>query len=296
MIFDSHCHTWQRWPYEAGVSDAEQRGTVEALLDEMDRHEVQRAAVVCARIGSDVDASCDNDDNNEYVAAAVSAHPERLVMIADVDSCWLPEHHQPGAEARLRAAASRYDMVGFTHYVEAENDGWMRTDDGRAFFAAAAELNLIASLAVAPTWFSDIAEVARDNPTLPFLLHNLGSVEPFTPDFEADLASLLELADAPNVHLKVGGFHYLSEPGWDFPFDAVRERLLRPALSAFGPSRLAWGSDFSAGRRYVTYTQSLEVLRSWTAGDLGEPDLDRILGGTLEELLRARPAGAAVAR
>lgn len=283
VIVDSHCHTWRRWPYDATVPDMGHRGSVEALLHEMDRHDVERAVVVCARIG---EADGANDDNNDYVSGAVSRHPDRLVMFADVDCSWRPEHHAPGAAARLREAAERYSLVGFTHYL-AEQDGWLRSDEGHEFFAVAAGLDLVASLSMAPEWQADLRAVAAANPTLPVLVHHQGLARPPDATFETDLAEVLATAGSPSVLVKASGFHYLTEPGWAFPYDVARKRVFRTLCGAYGAHRLAWGSDFPAARSHLTYTQSLEVVRShspWLSAD----SLARVLGGTMDEVLRTR--------
>jgi L-fuconolactonase len=62
-------------------------------------------------------AGNDNDDNNDYVARGAARHPDRLVAVADIDCNWRPEHHATGAADRLRAAADRYGLVAFTHYL-----------------------------------------------------------------------------------------------------------------------------------------------------------------------------------
>ena len=41
MIADSHCHAWRRWPYDKSVPDPDHRGSIEALLYEMDTHDVR---------------------------------------------------------------------------------------------------------------------------------------------------------------------------------------------------------------------------------------------------------------
>ena len=111
MMFDSHCHAWRTWPYDEGLPDRAHRGSAEALLWEMDANGVERAAVVCARMGRDAGPTFANDDNNDYVAAAVAAHPDRLMMIADVDGLWCPEeYHVAGAACRSRPAAERYGL------------------------------------------------------------------------------------------------------------------------------------------------------------------------------------------
>ena len=95
MIIDSHTHAWRRWPYQPPVPDPESRGIAEQLLWEMDRHGVDKAVLVCARIEH-------NPDNNDYVAECVRCYPERLVQFADVDCSWTKTYHIPGAASRLR--------------------------------------------------------------------------------------------------------------------------------------------------------------------------------------------------
>ncbi|MCU1491277.1 MAG: hypothetical protein JWM85_2682 [Acidimicrobiaceae bacterium] len=288
MIFDSHCHAWRKWPYQEGVPDPRTRGSADALLWEMDDNGVERAAVVCARMGGEVADACANDDNNDYVAAEVRKHPDRLVMVADVDGLWtLDEHHRPGASKRLREAVERYELGAFTHYVNQENDGWLVSDEGQEFFRTAAELDLVASLAFSPAWQGDLRVLALANPTMPMIVHHQGFARLGNADFEADLAAILRNADLPNLYVKLSGFHYLALQPWDFPFCQVQDRVTQPLIEAFGTRRLVWGSDFSAARPFVTYTQSLEVVRSRIDGLTGG-DLDQILGGTFEVLLRTR--------
>ncbi|WP_020578831.1 amidohydrolase family protein [Actinopolymorpha alba] len=290
MILDSHCHAWRRWPYDPLVPDPASRGSVEQLLYEMDANGVEKAALVCARIGT---GSCANDDNNDYAAEAAARHPDRLVVIADIDCSWRPEHHTPGAARRLRETAERLGIAGFTHYVHPGNDGWFTSEEGMGFFAAAAELNLIASLALSPAWQRDLRQVARAFPTLPILVHHLGGLSPARPSYADDLAETIASAAQPNILIKVSGFHYVSARGWDFPYADARETF-RQLFQAYGPDRMCWGSDFPAARAFLTYTQSLEVVRSHC--DFLQPhDLDQLLGDTLARVLATRrPATIAV--
>ncbi|MGW0229832.1 amidohydrolase family protein [Actinopolymorpha singaporensis] len=283
MVADSHCHAWRRWPYDPPVPDPDTRGSVDALLYEMDVHEVERAAVVCARIGTG-DAA--NEDNNLYCAEAARRHPDRLAVLADVDCSWRSEHHTPGAADRLRDVATGLGVAGFTHYVRPDNDGWFRSEEGMEFFAAAAELDLVASLAISPAWQADLRAVARAFPTLPILVHHLGALAPARPTFDSDLAEVLASAAEPNVLVKVSGFHYVSARGWDFPYADAR-KVFAALFATYGADRLCWGSDFPAARAHVTYTQSLEVVRAH-CDFLSPTDTDKVLGGTLVRVLDTR--------
>lgn len=283
MIIDGHCHAWRRWPYDTGVPDPETRGSIEALLYELDGHGIDHATVVCARIGGGAGGDgFANADNNDYVTAFARRHPDRITAWVDVDCSWRPEHHQAGAAQRLREELERCGARGFTHYVGPENDGWLVTEEGREFFRTAAELGVIASLAVGAAWFDDLAEIARQNPSLPILLHHLSMPRPIQPERDQDIARLCALAEQANVGVKVSGFNYNSARSWDFPYPDG-QRLFRRVLDAFGPTRLYWGSDFPASRDMLTYRQAIEVVRS--GGAVTGADLDLVLGQNLERLL-----------
>lgn len=283
MIIDSHCHAWTYWPYQPPVPDAESRGRVEQLLHEMDLHGVDQAAIVCAQIDH-------NPENNAYIADAVQRYPDRLHQLADVDSSWSDTYHTPGAADRLRAIAERWPIKGFTHYLKREDDGaWLHSDEGLAFFQVAAEKNLIASLSCAPHHHAAIRTVAKRFPSMPILIHHLGSVKVNLPA-EAGLNEVLASAQQPNIYIKLSGFaHVTSGETWNFPYPETHA-MIRAEYEAFGGRRMCWGSDYPVVRRAMTYRQSLEAFR--THCDFVSAD-DRawILGGTLQRLLDA--AGSA---
>jgi predicted TIM-barrel fold metal-dependent hydrolase len=286
MIVDTHCHAWRRWPYDRSVPDPSTRGSVESLLHEMDANGVDHAAVVCARIGAGSGGDgFGNEDNNDYVLSAAQRHPDRLTAWIDVDCVWRPDHHAPGAAARLRAALEETGASGFTHYVTAENDGWLRTDDGREFFAVAEEAGVIASLAIGPAWWEDLAVIAAQRPRLAMLIHHLGTPA-VGPERERELPALLALAAQPSVGVKVSGFPYNAERRWDYPYPEAID-LFTQLLSAFGAERLHWGSDFPASRDQLTYRQSLEVVREH-CGFAGDAAIAAILGGSAARLMGLR--------
>lgn len=284
MIIDTHCHAWRRWPYDTMVPDPDSRGSIEALLWEMDQNGVDHAAVVCARIGGGAGgAGFANNDNNEYVTGAAAQHPGRITAWVDVDCVWRRDHHAPGATQRLREIIDSTGARGFTHYVSARNDGWLRSDDGRAFFAEAERRGLVASLAFSAEWFDDLAAIAQRHPELPILLHHLSNPSQGS-QRQQDVDRLVRISVHGNVGVKVSGFNYNSEARFDYPYPRSQE-LFRVIHDAFGPSRLYWGSDFPASRADLTYRQSIEVLR--THAQFLEPDdLTAILGGNAARLLR----------
>jgi predicted TIM-barrel fold metal-dependent hydrolase len=278
-ILDGHCHAWLRWPYPPPVPDEAHRGTIEQLLYEMDTNGVAQAMVVCAAIGA-------NEDNLDYVTSARESHPGRFHVVADLDCTWSTTYHQPGSADRLRELDDRYELAGFTHYLRERNDGWLSSDEADALFTAASERGLLASLAAGPAWQADLRLIALRHPDVPVLCHHLGDVRAGD---DAGLEELVASAAVPNIYVKASGFHYVSRRGWDYPWlDALF--MLRRIFDAYGPSRLCWGSDFSASKRFCTFRQSLEAVRTHCRFLTAE-DLSLVLGGTLGAVLSGTAAG-----
>jgi L-fuconolactonase len=275
-ILDSHCHAWRRWPYSPLVPDEDGRGTIDQLLYEMDTNGVEQALVVCAAIENNV-------DNIEYVAFARERHPGRLHVVADLDCFWSSTYHVPGSAGRLRALDDQYELAGFTHYVDDHNDGWLLTDDADALFQVAAERRLIVSLAASPAWQADLRTVAARHPSVPILCHHLGGVRAGDGIDSPGLAEVVASATVSNIYIKVSGFHYSSEQGWNYPWpDAIA--VLARIFDAFGPGRLCWGSDFPASTRFCTFRQSLEVVRTHCPFFTSH-DLRLVFGETLQGVL-----------
>jgi L-fuconolactonase len=279
VIVDSHCHAWRYWPYTPAVPDPESRPLVEQLLFEMDQCGVEEAVLVAARIDH-------NPDNNDYVADCVRRYPDRLYQFADVDCMWTSTYHAPGAAGRLADAVRAYNLRGFTHYVDADDDGsWFFSDDGHAFLKAAAELNQIVSIHLPVHLQATLRQLSGRFPDTPFVCHHMAyPVTEEGPDGAA-LSSILASAKQPNIHIKLSGFHYAAPVGWAYPHEPSRY-IVRALYEAFGPERLHWGSDYPVVRWAMTYRQALEVIRTHCADIIPSSDMERVLGTSLHDLLQ----------
>jgi L-fuconolactonase len=278
MIVDAHTHSWACWPYPPTAAEATSRGCYQNLIHEMDAAGVAAAVVVSAALAG-------NHGNNEYVAAAAAACPGRLYLFADVDSRWSPRYHTSGAASRLASLAGRLAPAGVSHYLAAENDGWLRSDEGRAFFTQAGRRGLAVSLAAGPGWFDDIRAAAASVPGTPVLLNHLALVM-LDPDGRGVVR---RGAQIPNLIVKVSGYYYGSDRPWDYPF-ADRLEIVRAFYETWGPGRMAWASDYPASAPHITYRQSLELLREH-AGFIDPADLPLVLGGTMRAVLDGTWAG-----
>lgn len=276
MIIDSHCHAWERWPYEPPVPDFHGKGRFEQLLNEMDLNGVDQAFLVCAGIEH-------NPHNNDYISRMSSLYFGRICQVADVDCSWSETYHTPGADVRLRQAAERWSLQAFTHYMKPDDDGsWLYGEDGQAFFETAVELGLIASIACSPHHHAALHRVAERFPQLTIFIHHLG--HPGVGDKER-LEKVLASARFANIGVKVSGFYYSTQQGfWDFPYaDSIRE-IVQPLYDTFGPERLYWGSDYPVCLRFMTYRQAVECFRSH-CDFIPEADQALIMGENLRRLL-----------
>ncbi|MBI1774262.1 MAG: amidohydrolase [Proteobacteria bacterium] len=277
MILDAHCHAWERWPYQPEVPDPDSRGRAENLLWEMDGAGVTRAVIICASIAG-------NPENNRYAFARAASSGGRLIPFADVDSRWMAVHHTPGAAERLQLVIETFNPRGITHYMNEDADaGWLLSPDGLGFARLAARHGLIFRLACGPSQLPTIAGLAERVPDLTILLHHLGRVRGDIPTEESGLALLLEGARLPNLYVKVSGFGYGSRRPWEFPYAKMLD-VFHAVYDRYGAERLLWGSDYPVVNRFMTYRQSLEILRS-CCPFVSSQDMEKILGGTLGRLL-----------
>jgi L-fuconolactonase len=273
MIVDAHCHAWRSWPYQPQVPDPG-RGSAANLLWEMDRAGVEKAAVICASIG-------DNPDNAADVSVAAGGSGGRLLPFVDVDCRWNPTHLHPGATRRLDEALARFRPVGVAFYLdENASANWLLTEEGGGFLGMLASRRIILSLACGPGQAAVVSEAARRHHRLAILAHHLWRVR--AGDREG-LAAVVAAAAQPNISVKLSGFGYGVDAGWDYPLVAMRP-VVGALLAAFGPSRLLWGSDWPVSQRFMTYRQSLEILRTH-GPPLAHDDLALILGGNMLRLL-----------
>ncbi len=277
MIIDSHSHAWPRWPYQPPVPDGESRGRIEQLLHEMDRHGIDQAVLVCARIDH-------NPDNNDYIFECAQRYPDRIIQFADVDCSWTETYHTPGAAARLAAAADKYALQGYTHYLRGDDDGsWFFSDEGQQFFQTTADRGLIASIAMGPQQQAPLRKLAAQFPSITFLCHHMGGARAGEAPPYPNLKEILASAKMPNINIKMSGFGYVSQVPWGYPYSDT-SWIVRALYEHFGPDRLCWGSDYPVVRSYMTYQHSLEAFRTHCTF-IPDADKTRILGDSLNRLL-----------
>lgn len=276
MIFDSHCHAWQTWPYDPAVPDRQTRGSIEQLAYEMDSNGVDKALIVCADIAG-------NPDNNQYVYQKSGDYGDRFVYAVDVDSRWKESYHSAGAADRLERAVKRWKPVALTHYLldAAAEGAWLHSEAGTAFFEVAMSHGLIASIHCLPGHQAHIRKLAALFPQLTILIHHMGHPKVIEPETQAEV---LATATCDNVYIKVSGFYYgTTQPKWDYPLADVQP-ILQCIYRRYGADRLLWGSDYPVCRRFYSHRHAIEIVRHHCRFITSEA-MDKIMGKNLAGIL-----------
>jgi predicted TIM-barrel fold metal-dependent hydrolase len=207
----------------------ERPSTVEALIAEMDKAGVAKAAVV--------HSSTTYGFDNSYVVDGCNQYAGRLVAVGSVDVL------RDDAPQRIREWQQR-GLAGlrlFTGGSTKEFDP-SELDDPRSFPAweLCAELGLTMCIQTGPIGLPQVTALARRFPTVPIILDHLGRPEVADGAPYAQAQSLFDLAPLSNIYLKLT----------PRIFNDVRKEKASAAtffpkvVAAFGAERMAWGSNY----------------------------------------------------
>jgi L-fuconolactonase len=243
--------------------------TTEQMIAAMDKAGVAKAAIVQA-------STCYGHDNS-YVADAVAAHPDRFTGVFSVDVL------APDAPERMRhwvgkkLTGMRLFTIGSTMTEQAS---WL--DDPKTYPAwdCAGELGLSICLQMSAKAFPQMIKMLERFPKVRVILDHMGrpALEDGPPYAAAE--SLFALAKYPTVYLKVTERNFTgSRKG-----KATPESFFAKIVSAFGASRLAWGSNYPSSEGSLP---ELLALAKSSLKSLPQADQDWIFAKTAQSLYPA---------
>lgn len=244
--------------------------------DELDRNGVAKAVLLTSIT-----------DDEESVAAAVAAFPERFVGYVRVDPA------KPDAAAKLRRAVKELGLRGagelfpsmecfrasdpkiYPLYEEAQALGVpVLFHFGILQSAVRNALGLPSRADMRYANPLDLQPAARDFPKLNFIIAHFGA--------GYFREALMVCYHCPNVYLDTSGSNaWIKYSG--YPSDL--RTVFRTALEAVGPARIVFGTDstnFPRGLRRDVLSAQLTVLREL---EVSAADLQRIMAGNIAALL-----------
>jgi predicted TIM-barrel fold metal-dependent hydrolase len=244
----------------------ERPSTVQALIAEMDKAGVARAAVV--------HSSTTYGFDNNYVIDGCALYPDRLAAVGSVDVL------QPDAPKVIREWWER-GLAGlrlFTGGSTKEFDP-SELDDPRAFpaWGMCAELGLPMCIQTGPVGLPQVTALAKRFPNVNIILDHLGRPEVADGAPYGRAQSLFDLAPLPNIYLKLTPRIFNDVRKEKASADTFFPRV----AEAFGANRMAWGSNFP------TSTGSMaEILATAQAGlaSLSDEDREWIFCKTAQQL------------
>jgi predicted TIM-barrel fold metal-dependent hydrolase len=240
--------------------------TTEQMLIAMDKAGVAKSAIVQA-------STCYGHDNS-YVADAVAAHPDRFTGVFSVDvlAADAPERMRYWVGKKL--SGMRLFTFGSTMQNQAS---WL--DDPKSYPAweCAGELSISICLQMSASGLPQMVKMAERFPKVRILLDHCArpALEDGPPYAAAE--SLFALAKYANVYLKLTQRNFTeSRKG-----KATPETFFPKLVSAFGASRLAWGSNYPSSEGSLT---ELLELATTTLKGLPAPDQEWIFAKTAQTL------------
>ena len=247
----------------------ERPNTVEALIAAMDEASVDQAAVV--------HSSTTYGFDNSYVVDGCNAYPERLIAVGSVDVA------APDAVGVIRTWVDK-GLRGLRIFTGGSTKEFDPTElENPAAYPAwelLGELGLTMCIQTGPIGLPQVTDLARRFANVNIILDHLGRPDVLDGPPYANAASLFELAELPNIYLKLTPRIF----GAVKKGAASAETFFPKVVDAFGADRCAWGSNFPTSPGTLR-----EIMATAKAGlaSLSEADREWIFGKTALKLYPA---------
>jgi len=164
---------------------------------------------------------------------------------------------------RLRKGPGGSHLVGIRHQVQGEAQlDWLADENVRAGLHAVAVQGLAYDLVIRPEQIPSARDAAEATPDLRFILDHGGNPRIGEKELEPWSTDLATLAALPNTAVKLSGLVSWAGAGWSA--DVLRPYADR-LFTAFGPSRVLFGSDWPVCLLSASYARVVEVAEQLTA-------------------------------
>jgi predicted TIM-barrel fold metal-dependent hydrolase len=215
-------------------------------------------------------------DRNDYALEAAQKHPDRFAVMGRIAI------DEPNSRVLIEKWLNVPGMLGIRATFSRKQAEWLKDGTAEWFWKAAERLQ-IPVMTHGPGNAPLLGQVAEKHPGLKMIIDhmNLSSEIKKNHLIPEAIAATAALARYPNVSVKVS-----SSPSYSYetyPFTDMQVHL-RTIISAFGPDRCYWGSDFTHGHGEIPYRQYLALFLE-ELDFLSSDDLKKILGEALLKTL-----------
>lgn len=283
QLADSHAHLFRRG--FAGLYGRSPAGAG----SEVDSYEALRqvhniaATLVVGYEDDGIDGS-----NNEYLRGLAGTR-SWMTTVAYVQPLEPPS---PARVEELLASGHR----GLSLYLLSSSAADIVAQWPREVWRPLVDRQAIISMNVSRDALTAVSSFVRDHAACSFAISHLGDPGrhrevPSAAEAREQLARLLVLAEHANVYVKISGLYAVSDPSYGYPHPQATP-FVDLILSAFGPGRCMWGSDFSPSLDHVSFEQAVNVAQLLR---LTESEYAEVMGGTLMNLLATSPGSTSTA-
>lgn len=214
------------------------------------------------------------EETEEFLATAATT-PLIAGVVGWVDLCAPDVADQIAA---LRAGPGGSSLVGIRHPAQGEPDPkWLLRPEVLRGITAVAEAGLAYDILILPPQHDAAIALADAAPNARFVLDHAGKPAIAAGDYEPWARFITELAARPNVYCKLSGL--VTEADWTQWTVAALRPYAAHVLSAFGPNRVMFGSDWPVCELAATYDQVHAAAQEFTAA-LSPAEQAEVYAGT----------------
>ncbi len=196
---------------------------------------------------------------------------------------WVPLT-EPGVQGALEEFAGQKKAKGVRHIVQDEpDDRYILRDDFNRGVALLKDLGLVYDILIFERHLPQTLQFVDRHPDQVFVLDHIAKPRIKDGYLSPWQTNIVQLAHRPNIYCKLSGMVTEADhQNWT-------ERELVPyidtVLSAFGPKRVMFGSDWPVCLLACPYQRWVEIVRKHI-GTLSEAEQERVLGGTAIEVYK----------
>ncbi|MEV6051945.1 amidohydrolase family protein [Streptomyces sp. NPDC052107] len=268
MRIDAHHHLWdltvRDQPWTRDLPALRRNFTTAELRPALDRNAIDATVLVQTIAVA--------EETPELLAVASGdPHVRAVVGWTSLTDPGIADHL-----ARLRELPGGSALVGIRHGIQDEADpDWPARPEVRRGIEAVGAAGLVYDLLVRPDQLPAAVRTVRELPDVRFVLDHAGNPVVGTDGLRPWTSLLTDLADCPNVAVKLSGLVTRTE--------ADPARALRPfadvLLATMGPGRLMYGSDWPVCLLAAGYDEVLAVAETLT-GHLSPVEREAVFGTT----------------
>jgi len=271
MRIDSHHHFWKYNKAEYGWMNDQMARIRRDFLPSDLKQEIDAAgidgvvSVQARQTVQETQVLLDFADDNEFIKGVVGWAP---LIDADLSKA-------------LDRFKGREKLKGYRHVLhDEEDDRYMLRDDFNDGVAKLKDYGLTYDILIFEKHLPQTLQFVDRHPNQIFIVDHIAK-----PRIRDGLRSpwqglMIELSHRPNIYCKVSGM--ATEADWQNWTEDELRPYFDTVLSAFGATRLMFGSDWPVCLVAVEYVRWANLVKKWVS-ELSADEQERLLGGSAAE-------------